>query len=92
MSIISDGSRLDIGIKCVSSCSRCRELIDTIQFQLEVSNKGLINSKFHFINGSTLVVGNKELQEHEYKEYFTMQGGGTPLCKTLNKIIDEIKP
>jgi hypothetical protein len=89
---ICDGSRLDEKTKRVVECSRWRELVDTMRFQMEVSNKGLINSKFDFINGSTLNFGNEEIEEDDYDEYLTLGGGRTPLCFSLNKIIDEIKP
>jgi len=88
----NDGSKFDTGTNAISTCTRWSELSSTIKFQLNVSNKGLINSKFLFLNGGTLNVGKTELAESEYDDYFRLTGGRTPLCKTLNTIIDEIKP
>jgi hypothetical protein len=88
----NDGSKLDPNTNKVIKCTRWAELSETIKFQLNVSNKGLVKSKFMFLNGGSIEVGVTELPENKYEDYFRLTGGATPLCKTLNSIIDEIKP
>ena len=86
-----DGERYNENTGDIIKCSRWDELLDTIKFQIDISNKGLINSKFMFLNAPPLEVGTEFLEEDKYSPCFNLSGGGTPLCRTLNQIIDEIK-
>lgn len=88
----SDGKRYDDKTKSIIKCTRWNELLDTIKFQMHVSNEGLINSKFRFLNGGSIDIGVKKLSNNDLEKYFNMYEGMTPLCRELNEIINEIKP
>lgn len=85
-----DGSKKDTVTQKYVQCTRWEELCDTMRFQFFVSIDENIPSKFLFLN-------NKKIYEtfqstHQMlQEMLVMEGGGTPLCETINRVADDIE-
>jgi hypothetical protein len=88
---INDGQIFDAEKKKIIKCSRWNELLETLKFQIGVSNSGMIKSKFIFLNGGFLDVGDKFISDkHFFDRYFKIAEGSTPLCGAISIIINEI--
>ena len=75
-----------------TTCTRWDELCETLKFQMTACSRGVIRSKFIFLNGGTFDVTNESDNESEMLNYLRrVPEGGTPLCRTLYNVIDEIK-
>jgi len=74
------------------SCSRWSELCETMKFQVQASCIGKIQTHFMFLNGQSYTTNEIINVEQTFQSMGNMTGGGTPLCRTLNKIIDQIRP
>jgi len=70
-------------------CSRWSELCETMNFQVQASRIGKIKSHFIFLNGQSYKTD--QITNLDQTLMNNMTGGDTPLFRTLNKIISEIR-
>lgn len=74
------------------TCTRWEELTDSMKFQFIASNEGNIRSKFLFLNNKKIYATCEPYSNGEMlNEMLTMEGGGTPLCETINRIANDIE-
>lgn len=89
-----DGHRLisyDTTYKFVSA-SRWNELTDTLRFHANLSRSMSALSEFRFLNGSTVRIGNGNVDMGVFSSMLDISpGGGTPLCRHIREVIAEIQ-
>ena len=77
--------------------TRWQEMIDVISFQAEFANAASALTEFRLINDAVpIVVGKREDDSEAVDQICTLMNttnpsGGTPLCKHVGEIIDQIK-
>lgn len=89
---ISDGERFindDTNFRN-QYCTRWEELAQTLKFQIALSTRGDIKSKFFMLSGQEF--DNETSSESKMlMKASTFARGGTPLCQTIYKVIDDLK-
>ena len=87
-----DGHKKIPNVNKYISCTRWEELCETIHFQFTTSYQGNIQSKFYFLNNKKVYdIANHLNYNDTIIEMINMEGGGTPLCETINQIANDIE-
>lgn len=80
------------------SCSRWKELTNSLKFHLELSKAGGIPTEFRFLNSSyPLRIGfESTLTQQSYQQMKSIledgsPGGGTPLCRHIREVTEVVK-
>jgi hypothetical protein len=85
----TDGKIINELTNSIVKCTRWFEMITTIDYLVELSNSGEIDSTFMYLNAGTY---GKNRQHIDISNLPTSPGGKTPLCEVLTNIINEIRP
>jgi hypothetical protein len=89
----TDGNIMNEQTNRYIKCSRWQEQLETIKYQIDVSNAGNIDTTFMFLNRAPIIAGqNAFVDYNQCPQLNSAPNGGTPLCKILRQIINEIKP
>lgn len=98
---INDGNRMVEAGKDTKmiSCSRWSELVSTLRFQVGLARAANAHTEFRFLNGAEpLTLGKSSGGADEQVAYQTMMAvldegprGGTPLCRQITAIIEEVR-
>ena len=73
-------------------CSRWDEQFRVFDFHARTCDSGLIETKFVFLNRGHFILGKTKYPNinNLILSYRNMNGGATPLCRTIKSIIDEL--
>lgn len=91
-SMTTNDGKKKIGRGRYIDCSRWNELCTVMDFQYSACYYGNIRSKFVFLNNRVPYESCDQMWDmNTLTEMKSMSGGGTPLCRVISKIVNEIE-